>query len=78
MRDGDAGEDEACDDEHCRFGQRGQMLRLAVSVLMADVGRTHGDADREERQERGDEIRCRVERLRDEAEAAGGGARPEL
>ena len=39
------------------------MLRLAVAVLVARVGGPGRDADREEREQRGDEIRARVERL---------------
>ena len=45
------------------------MLRLPVAVLMRNVRRTHGHADGEERQQRGDEISARVQRLRDEPEA---------
>ena len=45
------------------------MLRLAVPELMRDVGRTRRDADREEREQRRDEIGSGVRRLGDEAEA---------
>ncbi len=47
------------------------MLGLAVAVRVGVVGGLHRVADREERQQRGDEVGAAVERLRDEAEAAG-------
>ena len=46
------------------------MLRLAVPVLMAAVGGAARDADREERQQRRNEVGAGVERLGDETEAA--------
>ena len=36
-----------------------EMLRLAVPELVRDVGRARRDADREEREQRRDEIRAR-------------------
>ena len=57
--------------EEARFRERREMLGLAVAVRVRAVGRTDGDADREERQERGDEVHARVQRFRDEAEAVG-------
>jgi hypothetical protein len=47
------------------------MLGLAVAVLVSRIGRTNGDTDREEREQRGDEIRPGVRRLRDQPEAVG-------
>ena len=50
-------------DEERRLGERGEVLRLPVAVLVPDVRGTRRDADGEERQERGDEVRRRVQRL---------------
>ncbi len=60
------------------LGERGEVLRLAVPVLVADVRRPHRDADREERQQRCNEVGAGVDRLGHEAEAAARNARPEL
>ena len=46
-----------------------EVLRLAVPELMRHVGRTRRDANREEREQRRDEIGAGVSRLGDEAEA---------
>ena len=54
------------------------MLCLTVPVRMADVCRPAGHAEREEREERRDEIGSGVHRLRDEAEAVRGETRREL
>ena len=54
------------------------MLGLAVAVRVAPVGGLHGEADGEEREQRGDEVGARVQRLGDEAEAAARKARAEL
>ena len=54
------------------------MLGLAVSVGVSAVGRATGDADGEERQQRGDEVGSGMDRLRNQAEAAGGKTGPEL
>ena len=56
-------------DEDRGLAERGEVLRLAVPVLVAEVGRARRDADREERQQRRDEIGARVRRLREQAEA---------
>jgi len=39
------------------------MLCLAVTVLVPRIGRPNGDADRKEREQRGDEIRTGVHGL---------------
>ncbi len=79
---------EACDGERCdadrdeheeaRLGERGEVLGLAVAVEVARVCGLRRDADREEGEERGDEVRPRVGRVRDEAEASRREARHEL
>ena len=66
------------DDEDRGLGECGEVLRLPVPVRMADVGRAAGDPDREEGQEGGDEVRSRVGRLREKAEAARVDPRHEL
>ena len=48
--------------------ERGEVLRLAVAVLVPDVGGTCRDTDCEERQQRRHEVRARVHRLGDQAE----------
>ena len=73
-----SGDRDADEREHRRLTERGKMLRLAVAVLMPLVGRADGDADREERQQRGDEVGARVQCLGDEPEAAARQARAEL
>ena len=60
------------------LGERREMLRLAVAVLVTAIGGTTGDAEREEREQRGDEIGTGVNRLRDEPEAVGMQADDEL
>ena len=71
--DGDADEQ-----EHERLGEGGEVLGLPVAVRMRAVGRAACHSDREEGQQRGDEVRSGVERLRDEPEAAARKARREL
>ena len=71
-------DDERGHDEDRGLGERAEVLRLAVPVRMADVGRPAGDPDREEGQEGGDEVRSRVGRLREKAEAARVDPRHEL
>ena len=78
-RSGFAGADEPLDradaDEHARgreerrLGERGEVLGLAVPVLVRDVRRPPRDAEREEREQRRDEVGAGVDRLGDEAEA---------
>jgi len=69
---------EACEHEDRGLSERREVLCLAVPVLVAGVGRPDGDADREEGQQRGDQVGARVHCLGDEPEAAGGEARAEL
>ena len=62
-RDDRAPDDEdAGDDEDRALGERREVLGLPVAVLVAGIGGPHGDADREERQQRGDEIGAGVGR----------------
>ena len=72
-RDGDADER-----EHSRLRQCGEVLGLPVPVLVPFVGRPAGDADREEREQRGDEVGAGVQRLGDQPEAAADQAGAEL
>ncbi len=69
--DADRGEDR-------RLGERGEMLRLAVAELVLDVGRSCGDAHREVREERSDEVGAGVRCLGEEAEAVRGEADAQL
>jgi hypothetical protein len=54
------------------------VLGLAVAVLVADVGRPSGDTDREEGQQRCDEVGPGMNRLRDQSQAARGEADGQL
>ena len=74
----ESGDRNADESEHRRLEERCEMLGLSVPVLMLDVRRPAGDADREEGQQRGDEVGARVQRLGDEPEAAAREARAEL
>ena len=67
--DGAPGDEEAGEHEDRCLRQRGQVLGLAVPVLVPFVGGPRSDADGEEREERGDEVGAGVERLGKEAEA---------
>ena len=71
VRDRAPDDEEACRDEEAGLGEGGEMLGLAVAVRVRAVGRTDGDADREEGQERGDEVHARVQRFGDQPEAVG-------
>ena len=64
--------------QHRALPQRGEVLGLAVAVVVLLVGRADRDADGEERQQRGDEVRGGVRRLGEEGERAGGEAGAEL
>ena len=63
------GDEHAREDEDRGLRERGEVLRLAVPVLVPDVGGPGGDADGEERQQRRNEIRARVDRLGEQGEA---------
>ena len=52
-----------------RLGQRGEVLRLPVAVVVATVRRPHGVADGEEREQCGDEVGARMRRLGDQTQA---------
>ena len=67
--DGAEGDEDAHEHEDRCFRERGEVLRLAVPVLVPFVGRPRGDADGEEREQRRDEIRAGVKRLGEEREA---------
>ena len=63
-------DDEADEREHGRLREGREVLGLPVTVLVSGIGRPPGDADREEGEQRGDEIGPGVERLGDEPQAA--------
>ena len=65
--DGERCDGDADERQHGRLRQRSEVLRLPVPVLVPFVGRPAGDADREEREQRRDEIRPGVQRLGDRA-----------
>ena len=62
-------------EQHSGLCERGEVLGLAVAVLVRAVGGPARDPDREEREERRHEIGARVQRLRHEPEAAAREAR---
>ena len=72
------GDVEARRDEEGRLCQSGEMLGLPVPVLVTRIGGPHGDTDREEREERRDEVGAGMDRFRDETETVRCKARPEL
>ena len=77
-RDRTPDDQEAREDEDRAFRERGQVFRLAVAVLVPGVGRPRRDADREERQERRDQVGARVCSLREQPEAVRSDAGTEL
>ena len=64
--------------QHRALGQRGQVLRLAVAVVVLLVGRPQRHAHGEQRQQRRDEVGRRVRGLGEEGDRAGGQAGAEL
>jgi hypothetical protein len=71
-------DEEAGEDEKAPLGEGREVLRFPVPVRVAAVGGPDGDSDREQRQERGNEVGPRVDCFRDEAEASGREPRAEL
>jgi len=69
MRDRAPTDDERRANEQRGLAERGEMLRLPVPVRVARVGRPAGDPNREEGEERRDEVGARVRGLREQAEA---------
>ena len=57
-------------DEQQGLGERSEVLRLAVPVLVALVGGPLGDGDRVQRQQRRERVGRRVHGLGEHAEAA--------
>ena len=76
--DGARGDHERGNDEDRGLGECAEVLRLPVSVRMADVGRAARNTDGEEGQKGGDEVRAGVGRLREQPEAARVDPRREL
>ena len=64
--------------EDRRLGKCGEVLGLAVAVLVTGIGGPDRDADGEERQERRDEVDARMGGLGEQAEAARGKSGREL
>ncbi len=71
-------DENAAADQDRRLAERGQVLRARVPVLVALIRRLARQPDREERQERGDDIAARLDPRGDQPEAAGDHARDEL
>ena len=66
------------DEQHGALPQRGEVLGLAVPVVVLLVGRAQRHAHREQGQQRGDEIGARVRRLGEEGDGARREPRDEL
>jgi hypothetical protein len=71
-------DEEAREYQDRRLGEGGKVLCFPVAVRVAGVSGPPGNAEREKRQQRRDEIRPRMDRLGDEAQAAAGQAGAEL
>ena len=71
-RDREPGDADRDEHEEAGLRERREVLRLAVAVEVARVGGLRRDADREEREQRGDEVGAGVRGVGDQAEAAGG------
>src|SRR6476646_846321 len=78
MRDRAPRDEAARGNENGRLGERGKMLRLAVAVLVRHVCRADGDTDREEREQRRNQIGPGVQCLGDQSEAVRRQAGAEL
>ena len=76
--DGLVADRERDEQEEGALGERREVLRLAVAVVVLAVGRAQRDADREQRQQRGHEVGRRVGGLGEEGDRAGGETRAEL
>ena len=76
--DGLGADRERDEQEEGALGERGEVLGLAVAVVVVAVGRAQRDADREQRQQRGDEVGRRVGGLGEEGDRAGDEAGAEL
>ena len=77
-RRGLGADERAGQDQEAAFAQRGEVLGLAVAVGMVAVRRPDRDAQRQERQQGGDEVGARVHGLGDQAQRAGDKAGDEL
>jgi len=77
-RDGERADADRGEREKRRLRERCQVLRLPVAVEVSRVCRSRRDADCKQRQERGDEVRAGVRRVREKPEAASGEPRDEL
>jgi hypothetical protein len=60
------------------LAERSEVLGAPVSVWMVAVGRAHPESDREERQDRGDDVAGRLDARRDETQATRDDPRAEL
>ena len=72
------GDHEAGDDEDRRLAERGEVLGLAVTIGVTRIGGAPGDAERDEGQDRRDEVGSGVRRLREQAETVRGDPCQEL
>src|SRR5258708_23631465 len=66
VEDVDSGED-----KEPGFDERREIFKVAVAVWVAFVSRLVGDADREKRNDGGDEVEAGMQRFREDAEAVG-------
>src|SRR5207248_2497745 len=69
---GAPGDQKAGDDEDRRLAERGEVLGLAVTIGVTRIGGAPGDAERDEGQDRRDEVGSGVRRLREQAETVRG------
>jgi hypothetical protein len=64
--------------QHGALGQRGEVLRLAVAVVVLAIRGAHGQPHGEQREQRRDQVGGRVRRLGDQAQRPGGQAGGQL